>query len=127
MRGILVLLASLTALADTPPDTLTAAAKLRVYCKACHAVGDQKFIYDDNDDHLWDYILHHDSPVSHKLWAQRIVEVLQWPSEDPPPASQTNWMPRGIKRNQMAGEKTNGVPTRRFIVETIQRYLANGG
>ena len=97
------------------------AQKLREYCNACHGLGDLRFIYNDNDDDLWKYIFTYNVPGKNKLWAQRITELLDWPSDQAPPADQTDWMPKGIKRLDLAQDVENGVPARRIMVETLKK------
>lgn len=98
------------------------ALKLREYCAACHDLGDLRFIYDDNDDNLWKYIFTNDVPGKTKLWAQRIVEVLSWPSDQAPPADQTDWMPRGIKRFDLAQDVEGGTAVRRIILDALTKF-----
>lgn len=102
---------------------------LRKYCGACHAVGALRFIHSENDDELWSYILTHEVPETRKLWAQRIYETLNWPSDSPPPFGQLmepplhDWMPKGVKRLEFASDKTGSIQTRRIILETILSAL----
>lgn len=108
------------------------AAKLREYCKACHGVGKLRFIWTESDDELWDYILTQQAPGRKKLWAAAIVEVLSWPSDQPPPAlpvmdpeAGRDWMPKGGKRARMASDSIDGVPVRRFIIDALNKELAD--
>jgi len=108
------------------------AAKLREYCRACHAVGNLRFIYDENDANLWNYILTQNVPLSSELWADAIVRVLSWPTEVAPapvplmdPSAGRDWMPKGSKRLHFAAESIEGVTLRQYILKAIDDDLAD--
>jgi hypothetical protein len=108
-------------------DPLAAAAKLREYCRACHAVGTMKFIQSDDDRVLWDSLFVNTAPHTGKTWAQGIVEVLSWPSDTPPPFDRVmdpptnrDWMPRGAKRLDLAADVLDGTPVRKMILDAIK-------
>ena len=105
-------------------------AKLREYCKACHAVGSLRFIYDESDSNLWRYILTNKVPGKSELWANAIVRVLSWPTNTPPaptpvmdPPSGKDWMPKGSKRLHFAADKIEGVSARTYVLDAIKRDL----
>ncbi len=105
-----------------------AVEKIRTYCQACHGVGELRFIYSEVDEEVWDYIHSQPSPKSKKLWATAIAEVLNWPSESAPPFSKPispdqDWMPKGIKRLQMADDYVGGVSSRRIILENLKKHF----
>lgn len=109
------------------PLQKTAMQKMRVYCRACHAVGEQRFITSDDDQIVWDYIHAERAPISGKLWSTAIFDVLDWPSDRPPafdeimdPINNRDWMPKGVKRMQLADDKVDGVATRRKILEALR-------
>lgn len=106
-------------------------AKLREYCRACHAVGSLRFIYDESDQNLWTYILTNKVPGKSELWANAIVRVLSWPADSAPapspvmdPPSGKDWMPKGSKRLHFAADKIDGVPVRQYVLNTINGELA---
>lgn len=100
--------------------------KLRTYCKACHAVEAQlRFIKNENNDDLWHTLYNERSPKSGKLWVDKIIEVLSWPSDTAPafdaPLSSTNdWMPKGYKRIQLSEDYTSNESTRHIILDTLK-------
>lgn len=103
-----------------------AVQKLRVYCNACHGLGRLRFIYSDDDEQVWSYLFSESAPISKKPWAQAIIEVLDWPSDLPPPfekpiAPDKDWMPKGEKRLRLADDTENGVSARRRIIEALQK------
>ncbi len=111
-------------------DPLYAAAKLRHYCKACHAVGTMKFITTEDDRELWASLFTERAPRTGKLWAEGIVEVLAWPSDAPPPfdsvmdpPSNRDWMPKGQKRLELAAERDGTTVVRRSIVDALRAEL----
>ena len=71
---------------------------------------------------MWDYISTHDSPISHNLWVKQIVERLNWPTPDSPPASETQWMPKGIKRIELSEDIDNdtGESARLRMLRTLK-------
>lgn len=113
-------------------DPLFAAAKLREYCKACHAVGTMKFIQSDDDREFWNALFVERSPRSGKVWAVAISEVLGWPTDVAPPydrvmdpPSNRDWMPKGAKRLDLAADSEGGTPVRRLILQAITEHLAD--
>ena len=119
------------ALADVQADSLFAASKLRFYCKACHAIGDLKFIRSDDDAQLWAFLFREKSPHSGKIWADAIAEVLNWPSDVAPPfdplmdpTHQRDWMPRGSKRLDLAADLDGGASVRREILSALKASQA---
>ncbi len=112
-------------------DVAYTVGKLRKYCAACHGLGDLRFIHSDDDEVVWDFILHNPSPKSKRRWADAILDVLDWPTDNPPPFTQLkkppseDWMPRGKKRLDFAADYESGMPARRRMREDIQ--LARDG
>jgi len=113
------------ALAAPTADELLAAERLRTFCAACHGLGNLRFIPDQNDSHTWTYILTERSPRSGKVWAEAIAETLSWPSDTPPSSGdmllppERDWMPKGGKRWELAADRVNAEPTRRFILRAL--------
>jgi hypothetical protein len=112
---------------------LVAAAKLRAYCKACHAVGELRFIQSDDDAALWTSLFTERSTRSGTVWAAAISAVLSWPSDAPPPfdpimdpSANRDWMPRGAKRLDFAADTVDGTPVRRLILERLSAASADG-
>ena len=108
----------------TPSQTFTC-VKLRQYCQACHGLGELRFIYSENNEDLWKEISYGISPKSKMVWKRKIYEVLNWPSDAPPSFQEpmsagSDWMPKGIKRLDLANDKTNGTSTRRIMLETLK-------
>ena len=101
--------------------------KLRLYCKACHAVGDLKFITSDKNQDVWNYLWEEESPRSGRLWGELIIEVMDWPSDLPPPPDELmdppdrDWMPKGNKRNLLANDYFEHQSVRRLLLD----YLSN--
>lgn len=123
----LLLAIGLSGTARAGADPLFAAAKLREYCKACHAVGTMKFIQSDDDRVLWDGLFADRAPRSGKIWADAIAEVLAWPSDAAPPFDTTmdppsnrDWMPKGAKRLDLAADTFGGIASRRLILQAIR-------
>lgn len=106
-----------------------ALGKLRTYCKSCHAVGQLRFIQSEDDAQLWKYINETRAPGSNKLWAQAIVDVLSWPRGDTPPpfdefkdpAKNQDWMPKGVKRLQLADDTVDGKSVRSIILDALRQ------
>ena len=104
----------------------TTVRALNEYCRACHGIGDLRFIYGEDRDEIWKYIFSNKAPRSGKLWSEAIYEVLNWPSDTPPSFDNfmsppdRDWMPKGAKRLYMAEDKVNGVSVRKFILKTIE-------
>lgn len=99
-------------------DEIATAQALRHYCKACHAIGEFRFIHTEDDDELLQYIRTHSAP-SGKPWVTRIIETLDWPTDEPPPFNQPGWMPKGEKRLELAKDPH----TRRLILDTLSENL----
>lgn len=106
-------------------DERLAVQKLRTYCRACHGVGELRFLRSDDDDEVWASLYRDIAPNSKKTWARAIREVLSWPSDEPPPfdkllqAPDRDWMPKGAKRASFASDRVGAMATRRFILETL--------
>lgn len=112
-------------------NAVLSAEKLREYCKACHAVGSMRFIWNESDEELWAYIFTNKAPNRNRLWAESIYEVLNWPSSVPPasfpvmdPPNSRDWMPKGSKRPAFAGDAVNGTPVRQTILDSLKIGLA---
>ncbi len=106
-------------------------SKLRQFCAACHAVGSLRFIRSEDDNEVWQYIYLNQAPNSRKLWAQNIIDVLNWPSDAPPPFDQPmdpgnnrDWMPKGAKRLSLASDTASGQPTRMLMLEALKPPVA---
>lgn len=97
---------------------------LRQYCQACHAVGDKRFIVDDDNEIVWEFIQTQKAPQSKILWRDAIMKVLNWPSDAAPPFNipmETNrdWMPKGGKRLQFSAGTIEGQTVRSFILDHL--------
>lgn len=102
--------------------------QLRTYCKACHAIGNQRFITSTDNEEVWKYIFENNAPVSAKLWAKGIIKVLSWPSEEPPSTESRmddgkNWMPIGSKRFDLAKARHENIPLRKVLVHKLGSEL----
>lgn len=110
-----------------PQDTTVRA--LNEYCRACHGLGEMRFIYGEDPGEIWNYIFNNKAPISKKLWSEAIYEVLNYPTDTPPdfedmldgPAR--DWMPKGAKRLHMANDIVDGVPVRETILKTIEEQM----
>jgi len=112
-------------------NAAVSSSKLREYCRACHAIGNLRFIYDDDDQNLWNHILTTNVPGNTELWADAIVRVLSWPTDIAPapspvmdPPSGRDWMPKGSKRLHFAADKIDGVAVRHFVLDAIAEELS---
>ena len=109
------------------PEEILTAEKLRTYCRACHGLEKLRFIYSDDDEELWQYIREQVAPNSGKLWVDAIYEVLNWPTDEPPPFSQKikpnkDWMPKGSKRLRFADDYTEDTSSRHLMLEALEKY-----
>jgi hypothetical protein len=108
-----------------PNREVPAVQKLRTFCKACHGLGDLRFLKSDDDDRVWRDLFQTASPKSGKIWARAIVEVLSWPTDSPPPADQMmippdrQWMPVGYKRILFSRDVTEGRSTRSWLIQKL--------
>lgn len=103
---------------------LQATALLRQYCQACHAVGDKRFITDEDDGLVWDFIQNAGPSASAMTWREAIIKVLSWPSDKAPPFGvpmepNRDWMPKGGKRLDFATAMCEGQSARTFILEHL--------
>lgn len=110
--------------------TTAAASKLRQHCGACHGLGPLRFIWSGDDRELWRTLYSTRAPASGKTWAEGIAKVLSWPSDAPPPFDQVmepgrDWMPKGIKRVELANDMAGGMRVRRLILEALARGPGN--
>ena len=127
---ILLLLFQIKSLASShsreQDDVKFVGQTLRKYCKACHGLGKLRFIHSENDNELWDYILNNRAPNSGDYWYRSIQEVLDWPSDDAPPFNQMmlppnqDWMPKGIKRLQLARDEPGNISTRKRVLSILR-------
>lgn len=108
-----------------PPEPALAVQKLRTHCKACHGLGELRFLPSENDAETWRFILTERSPRSQKIWAEVIREVLDWPTDEPPPFDQMmvppdrDWMPKGYKRIAFSQDSVETELTRRFLLRVL--------
>lgn len=105
--------------------------KIREFCQSCHGVGDARFIKSENDAEVWASLFRERAPKSGKVWAQAMVDVLNWPSDSPPPFDSPiepgrDWMPKGSKRLGIAEDSFDGEPTRQVIIRELRRGLSGG-
>ncbi len=117
--GLVALLCGVLGALTARADVAYTVGKLRTYCAACHALGELRFIHSDDDEEVWDYLFQAQAPNSKKIWAQAILEVLDWPSDAAPPFNQMmkppdqDWMPKGKKRLNLAADSVDGIAARR--------------
>ncbi len=125
-----------------PPSTLPSAPEaitptvaleaFRSHCKACHAIGDLKFLSNETEDTLWERLFTDKVPGKERLWATAIVRVLAWPP-GPPPAqtaeleSGVRWMPLGSSRIKLAQSTIGGVATREALLARLKHELTTRG
>jgi hypothetical protein len=101
-------------------------SKLAEYCRSCHGVRPLRFFYSDNPTEFMDFVCAERSPVSTGTWAQMIVKVLSWPSDQAPDPAKVmeppskDWMPRGGRRVQFAQDEVDGQLTRKLIIEYLR-------
>lgn len=105
-------------------DQMQAVVLLRQYCQACHAVGDKRFMSDDDDGVVWNFIQTTKPPKGTVTWRDAIIKVLSWPSNKPPPFGETmepnrDWMPKGGKRLEFSSATYEGQPVRLFILDHL--------
>lgn len=117
----------LWAYAEVPIDKSLTITKLRQYCQACHGVDNLRFLDSEDDEAVWKTIYSEKAPNSKKLWVNAIIEVLNWPTNTPPPFQQPisagkDWMPKGYKRIALAKDQQGGFSTRNIIIETLKYY-----
>lgn len=100
--------------------------KLRTYCRSCHAVGALRFIHSEDDAEVWTYITETRVPGSQTLWREAIFAVLDWPQDAPPPfdelkdpAAGRDWMPKGVKRLQLADDYVDSRSVRAVMLEAL--------
>lgn len=106
-----------------------AVQKLRTHCNACHGLGKLRFLWSQDDDAVWHYLLTAQAPVSRKIWAEGIIEVLDWPGGKMPAFDTTlpsgkDWMPKGIKRVDLATDRLNGRDAREEVLALLRFALS---
>lgn len=96
-------------------------------CRACHGLGDIRFIYSDSHRVNWEYlkVAMFDSK---KTWLEVVYDVLDWPTDEAPEfdskrRGSKQWMPIGAKRLHLADEMVDGKSLRKTMLETIQKEL----
>jgi hypothetical protein len=118
--------------AGVPSGESVVVPKLREFCQSCHAVGDVRFIRSADDHVVWVELFKGKAPKSGKVWADAIVDVLSWPSNDPPDFESPiepgrDWMPKGSKRLALATDTVNGELTRHMLLRELRRGVAADG
>ena len=116
-----------SAVTDSPTSEVQMAVvgKLRTHCQACHAIGNLRFIYSSDNAVVWNDLFSKRAPGTNKLWAEGIIEVLSWPTDQAPPHDQMmdpprrDWMPKGAKRNDLANDLMEGRPARQVMIEQL--------
>ncbi len=101
-----------------------AVAKLKTFCAACHAIAPLRFFPSDNEEEIWNFIHNEYVPNSQRLWISAISDVLAWPQDKIPtslkdPVNNRDWMPKGIKREQIFEDRTNGESTRLWLLRVL--------
>jgi hypothetical protein len=103
-------------------EELQAVTILRDYCALCHQAGANSFFNADSDQDIWDEFFTDTAP-SGKSWALASLERLAWPTEAPPPGSETHWMPFGGFRKKISQAKVGGINSRLYLIEAIKKRL----
>jgi len=123
--GLVALLCSVLGALSAHADVTFTVGRLRTHCAACHAVGELRFLHSDDDEEVWENLFREKAPHSQKIWAQAILEVLDWPTDAPPPFNQMmkppdrDWMPKGKKRLNLATDTVDGVSARRKMRDDL--------
>lgn len=106
------------------------AAKLLVaHCKACHAVGEHRFLDLQDIPAMWRRLYTDRSSKSGAVWAEQIIKSLDWPNGVPPDSEQRyskdfRYMPIGAQRGKLHASKVGNQSSRTFIIDTLQAGLA---
>lgn len=113
-------------------DQMTAFNLLVSHCKACHAVGEYRFLQPQDARATWGQLFTEKNSKSEFLWAEQIVKSLSWPDDVPPPASarytpEFRYMPLGIQRNKIHKAKVGDKPARDFLIQVLKAGLGRSG
>jgi hypothetical protein len=101
-------------------------SKLQNYCRSCHGVSPLRFFYSDDPAQFAQDLCVRIAPNSKKTWAEQIIRVLSWPSDQAPDPTQImdppsrDWMPRGAKRVQFSLDQHEGQLTRLMLIHEVR-------
>lgn len=109
-------------------DQVKAFSLLVSHCKACHAVGEYRFLQPQDARATWSQLFTQKNSKSEFLWAEQIVKSLSWPDGVPPSASagytpEFRYMPIGIQRNKLHKAKVGDKPARDFLIQVLRAGL----
>lgn len=113
---------------DLTSDQRKAFTLLVNHCKACHAVGEYRFLQPQDARATWVQLFNEKSPKSDAVWAERIIKSLSWPDGLLPAESARNspefrYMPIGIQRAKIHGVTVDGQSAREFLIEILKADL----
>ncbi len=103
-------------------------SRLRTHCNACHGLGKLRFLWSADDQEVWNYLFTRPAPLAKKLWATAIYEVLDWPGDKMPDFEVPihpgkDWMPKGVKRMDLAADNYDGKSSRVRVLQTLKAHL----
>lgn len=106
-------------------NELTAVDLLTANCKACHAVGEHRFIDAQDYAATWENLFVEKPPLSASVWAEQILNSLSWPGDTPPTPSErysdaSRYMPLGSQRRRLHESRVGTMPAREFIMKEIK-------
>jgi len=100
--------------------------KMRYYCQGCHGVGALRFIYSDDNSQVWEDLFVRRAPNSGKIWADAIIEVINWPNGIMPGFDEMlnypdrDWMPKGVRRVEFSTDSHGDKAVRELIIEVLK-------
>lgn len=106
-------------------DQAIVAEKLLKYCRACHGLGTLRFLPSTETEHIWATLTTEYVPNTTILWKDAIIGALSWPTAMPPAAGSMRvpgkeWMPKGIKRLELAADSIEAESARLFILRALK-------
>lgn len=111
-------------------NPVTAAGVAEKYCKACHGLGEVKFMMTANADANWENFFVLQSPYG-VPWATVMLEALTWPVDNPDLLSKPqyfyDWMPIGSKRFEIITQKIGKQDARQFLANSLESELRARG
>ena len=102
-----------------------AAEKLLTYCRACHGLGNLRFLPSTDVGEIWRTLTTEKMPNSDLLWKEGIIATLSWPNDVPPSSGSVRlpgkeWMPKGVKRLEIAAESIESESVRSFLLRVLK-------
>jgi hypothetical protein len=101
-------------------------SKLQTYCRSCHGVSPLRFFYSEDPGQFMQELCVRIAPNSQKTWAQQIIKVISWPTDQAPDPTQVmeppsrDWMPRGAKRFAFSMDQHEGQLTRHILIDVVR-------